>query len=334
MSVKIGTRKKATGGYEKKEFFSLKDGDNVYRILPPLGELADDGVWSVYHKVHFGYKNGEGRMRVFLSPEVRDKNRMVVVSDPALERIQKLEAARVKAKEMGNAAAVKKLDEQLYSYSLDKKHYMNVMTLDGKIGVLKIPHKSKLALEAEMKKLEAQGIDPLSPEDGRFFSFSRSGRGLDTIHQVRVYEETVTENGRRIKVEKVHTLTDDVLSRLEKEASLNLRTLYRETTEEQVREIVEADMKGDYSRIDDILGIKSRSQESSQEPAAEDEDEPTESVHKPKVSTEQDVSSTRSALAQSAGTKVGGSRATKAAEETVDYSQMSADDFLAAMELK
>lgn len=333
MSVKIGTRKKSSSEYQKREYFSLKDGNNIYRILPPLGELADDGVWSVYHKVHFGYKNQEGKMRTFLSPEVRNKEKMIVTPDPALERIQKLEAARAKAKEMGNAAMVKKLDEQLFAYSLDKKHYMNAISLDGKIGILKIPHKSKLALDAEMKRLESEGIDPLSAEDGRFFNFNRSGRGLDTIHQVRVHEETVTENGRRIKTEKVHVLTDDILSRLEKEASLNLRNLYRAVTEEQVRQIVEADMKNDLTQIDDILGIKARGQETSSTSTEATEEEPEESESVAASEPEQEAPRARASLAEASGVKVGGSRKA-AAEPAKDYSQMSADEFLAAMELK
>jgi len=333
MSVKIGTRKKSTSEYQKREYFSLKDGNNIYRILPPLGELADDGVWSVYHKVHFGYKNQEGKMRTFLSSEVRNKEKMIVTADPALERIQKLESARSKAKEMGNAAMVKKLDEQLFAYSLDKKHYMNAISLDGKIGILKIPHKSKLALDAEMKRLESEGIDPLSAEDGRFFNFNRSGRGLDTIHQVRVHEETVTENGRRIKTEKVHILTDDILSRLEKEASLNLRNLYRVATEEQVRQIVEADMKNDLTQIDDVLGIKARGQEAALTSSEVTEEEPEESESVAAKEPEQEAPRARASLAETTGVKVGGSRKA-VAEPAKDYSQMSADEFLAAMELK
>jgi hypothetical protein len=333
MSVKIGTRKKSTSEYQKREYFSLKDGNNIYRILPPLGELADDGVWSVYHKVHFGYKNQEGKMRTFLSSEVRNKEKMIVTADPALERIQKLESARSKAKEMGNAAMVKKLDEQLFAYSLDKKHYMNAISLDGKIGILKIPHKSKLALDAEMKRLESEGIDPLSAEDGRFFNFNRSGRGLDTIHQVRVHEETVTENGRRIKTEKVHILTDDILSRLEKEASLNLRNLYRVATEEQVRQIVEADMKNDLTQIDDVLGIKAQRQEAASTSPEVTEEEPEESESVAAKEPEQEAPRARASLAETTGVKVGGSRKA-VAEPAKDYSQMSADEFLAAMELK
>ena len=50
--MKIGKPKYGNG----KKIFKIKDGDNVYRILPPLGKLADAGKWSVYQKVEWGYK--------------------------------------------------------------------------------------------------------------------------------------------------------------------------------------------------------------------------------------------------------------------------------------
>ena len=41
--MKIG---KAKYGAGKKTYFKLKDGDQTFRILPPLGDLADDGVFT------------------------------------------------------------------------------------------------------------------------------------------------------------------------------------------------------------------------------------------------------------------------------------------------
>ena len=67
--MKLGQAKYG-GEYVKKNNYKLKDGEQVYRILPPMGELAEQGRWSVFYNVHFGYKNSEGKLRPFQSPEV------------------------------------------------------------------------------------------------------------------------------------------------------------------------------------------------------------------------------------------------------------------------
>jgi len=51
MSIKIGKAKFGAQNQQRK-YFKLKDGEQAYRILPPLGELADQGRWSIFHSVH------------------------------------------------------------------------------------------------------------------------------------------------------------------------------------------------------------------------------------------------------------------------------------------
>ena len=48
--MKIG---KASYSGNTKENFRIKDGDNIYRPLPPMGNLADAGKWSVYGAVSY-----------------------------------------------------------------------------------------------------------------------------------------------------------------------------------------------------------------------------------------------------------------------------------------
>src|ERR1035438_7321436 len=106
-TMKIG---KAKYGGDKKTYFKLKDGDSVFRIIPPIGDMADDGIWSKYYNIHYGYRNTKGNMRVFQSSLVKDrKTKMVEVPDKALERIQMLKAALDKAKLEKNQPVVERL---------------------------------------------------------------------------------------------------------------------------------------------------------------------------------------------------------------------------------
>ena len=81
---------------------------------------------------------------------------MIEVADAAKDRITNLKAKFEEAKKAGNKAVVDRLDPLVGShwmYNLDNNHYMNVVDAQGNIGILKIRHKAKLALEAEIKKL-------------------------------------------------------------------------------------------------------------------------------------------------------------------------------------
>jgi hypothetical protein len=277
MSVKIGN---ASYGGVKRNYFKLKDGEAVFRILPPLGDLADAGRWSVFWNVHYGYKNSKGQLRAFQSPLVKNrKTKMIEASDPALDRINALKAEFEKAKASGNKELIAKLDKlvgQKGQYNLDSNHYMNVVDTQGNIGVLKIRHRAKLALDAAIKKLRDKGIDPLSVNDGRFFVFSRSGMGLDTTFQVEVLKKQINVDGiGMVEQDVVHKLDESIIGRLEREAA-QLDKLFKRPTSEQVERIV----KEGASAVDEILDAKTGSDEGDQggdEPDT-DYDEPTSSA--------------------------------------------------------
>jgi len=250
MSTKIGKARYGSGSQRK--YFKLKDGDQAFRILPPLGELADAGRWSVFHSVHYGYKTSDGKQKPFLSPEVKNrKTNMVEVQDAAKERIETLKAKYEEAKKSGNKAVFDKLHELVGPtgmYNLDNNHYMNVVDMQGNIGILKLRHRAKLALETQIKALNAQGVDPLSVEDGRFFVFTRSGMGRDTTFAVSILKEKMTldeataktfglKAGSQVERDVVHSLNDEFISRLGTEAG-ELNKLYKRLSAEEVQSVV------------------------------------------------------------------------------------------------
>ena len=186
--MKLG---KAKFGFTQKKYFKLKDGDSKFRILPPMGDLADDGKWSMFYKVHYGYKNTKGKLRVFQSSlVVNRKTKMVEVPDAADQRVKDLKAKLEAAKAAGQKAVVEKIGPlvsgQKPMYNVDSNHYMNVIDDQGNIGVLKLRHRAMEALKVQLSKLREKGVDPLSVENGRYFVFTRSGNGLDTSFAVSI----------------------------------------------------------------------------------------------------------------------------------------------------
>lgn len=240
--MKIGTSLYGKKTFKKKNHYKQQDGDMVFRILPAMGKLAEKGRWSSWHSVHFGYKNLEGKFRPFESPLVKNnKSKMIEVPDAAMERLDHLKAQLLKAKDEGNAPLTAKLNTlvgQKGVYNIDNNHHMNVIDLQGNIGEFKIRHKCKVALDIEIAKLNKEGCDPLSVENGRFFVFNRTGTGNETNFKVSVYKEKIEVAGHG-KVEKdvVHVLTQDVLARLDEEA-FELDDLFVLPTSEEVAQIV------------------------------------------------------------------------------------------------
>lgn len=262
------------GEFTKRKYFKLKDGESIFRILPPMGALAEEGRWSMFYNIHYGYKDSAGKQRPFQSPLVKNrKTKMVEVADAALDHINSLKAQLEKAKQAGDGVAFEKVKKLLEQYNLDSNHYLNVIDQQGNIGVLKIRHRAMLALQATIKQLRESGVDPLSVEDGRFFRFRRSGTGLETTFQVDILKEKLTVQGvGAVERDIVHVLTDELIARcgtVNKDGSFtykeaaDLSLLFKRPTEQEVARIVKEGAKA----VDEILGANSKT---ASDPSAEE----------------------------------------------------------------
>lgn len=280
--MELGKAKYGTG----KKVFKLQDGDNVFRILPPMGKLAKSGKWHQYYRVEWGYKNSAGRNRPFQDPRVVNFNtKMVEVESAAHLRREALAAKLTELtaalrKDPTNGTLKQKhadMKEVVKRFNLDAKYYLNAIDLNGQIGLLKIGSRAFKALKAEIDKLLKQGVDPLSKDQGRFFNFNRSndtGNFQDTAYQITVYQEHVEISGKRYKEDKVHQLDGSIISRLSDEA-FELSGMYPLVTAAQVERMVNEGA----SAVDEILDSRD-----SNESSGDDTEDDTEDTS-PEVST-------------------------------------------------
>jgi hypothetical protein len=255
--MELGKAKYGSG----KTTFKIVDGDNVYRILPPMGKLAKVGKWNQYYRVEWGFKNSEGRNRPFQDVrKVNYQNQMVEVESAAHLQREELKAQKTalveQLKKNPTDASLKQkvgeVTEDIKRYNLDAKYYVNAIALDGKIGLLKLGSRAFKALKAEIDTLRKAGIDPLSIDQGRFFNFRRTnetGNFQDTAYQVTVYKEQVTVNGETYEKAKAHVIDQSIIDRLSDEA-FELSGMYPEVTAAQVERMV----KEGPTAVDAILG--------------------------------------------------------------------------------
>lgn len=252
--MKLGSPKYEQG---KKNYFSFKKNQNTFilRVLPPMGDLAESGKWSMYHRVEFGYTTSDGKLKPFLSPRVVNYNGMVEVESEAHKRREMIKNQQAQAKKTGNSAMVEQCTKMLQKYNQDAKHHMNVIDLQGNIGLFKLGHKGFQALKAEVDRLRSEGVDPIGIENGRFFVFSRSGTGRDTLYTVMEYkqkQEISTPTGKVVAtVDFPHSITDAIMSKLSTDA-FELDKLYPTVTPQEEYRIVHEGSKA----VDEILGNK------------------------------------------------------------------------------
>lgn len=234
--------------FKKKTHYKLHEGDQTFRIIPPRGNLKESGRWSEFYSVIFGFKNMQGKLRPFASPQVRNpKTKMVDVPCAATNFIEKLKGQLKKAEEEGSVTGVARfLDLVGYNpktkkygiYSVDSNHHMNVVDLNGNVGELKIRHRVKKKLDTEIEKLRAKGVDPLSPDNGRYFTFSQTGKGFETDVKITVFEKEIDVPGLgSVKQELVHKI-DTALTNKIREEAFDLDLLFTQLTSEEVAKVV------------------------------------------------------------------------------------------------
>lgn len=233
----------------KKNYFSIKKGTQVFRILPPLGDLADKGIWNRYYAVHFGYRTLEGYMRPFSSPEVVNrKTRMVEVRDAAKDYIDNLLTAKntlvEKLEANPNDARIKaqleKTEGLLSTFNLEKRYYVNAMDQNGNIGLLKLKTREKNALDAVREQIkQEEDVDPIGVV-GAFLTFTKHGDGRDSSVLVSAnYVSSKTDSGKVVKSLNSHDLASDkvTISRL-KDSAFDLDKIFVRPTAEEVAMMV------------------------------------------------------------------------------------------------
>jgi hypothetical protein len=268
--VKLGKPK-----YEQntKNYFAFKKDQNTFilRILPPMFNLLDEGKWSVYHRVEFGHVGTDNRMKPFLSPRVVNYDKMVEVESESHTRRETVKAQLEAAKAAGNKAVEEQCNNFLRKYNQAAHHYMNAVDLQGVVGLFKIGHRGFQALKAEIDRLRSEGCDPVAAENGRYFVFSRSGKGRDTLYTVKEYKQKTEMQGPSgvilVDAPFPHNVEGAILKKLSTDA-FELESVYPKISAEEESRIINEGA----TAVDAILGKKkeeSKANPASQAPAQE-----------------------------------------------------------------
>lgn len=268
IGIKIGTANYGDGGNNWK--VQGKGVDNIFRFLPPLGALADEGKWEAGHAGHWGYENSEKKPRCFKCIEVRnpETKEVTTICPECTEHIGVLKAERDKkfneavawlqknknySKDQAERVAnegLKAFDATAGRYNRSYRVYANAINEKEEIGVVNMAFTHLQLLKKEMQEYRKKGIDPLDPRQGVWFNLKYSGSRDHTVKAVYIGSEL---EGQRLKP---GVLTMDVLKRLKNEACLNLASPWeaarlRELNADQIRQLIKS--KGDPAVVDSLF---------------------------------------------------------------------------------
>jgi hypothetical protein len=254
----------------------------ICRIIPPMKSLAESGKWAFYHGQHFGYAGVNPRdpdkvkQRPFACVKKEDfRTKMVTVACAACDIIdekfeeKKRREAEYKAQGLSDSAIKERLEPLtawLKRHNCDRKWHLNVMTPEGKFGVLQIPHSVKKQLDQKIDELrEKKKIDPIAIDQGVWFNFTRMGK-FPVTDGVEWVMEGFERDGETFERIKKAPLTEEQC----KNALEILPDLARETVKfisvQQVVQIVAS--SGDPEEIDRIWQQGTRTEQRERTPVS------------------------------------------------------------------
>ena len=271
--LQIGTANLEARGGKEFNHFSLENGPTqLYRVLPPLHNLAEEGRWFIYKPSHWtegSPKPGkdQGQKRQFVCPLKKDRNKMVTTPCPRCVEVEELKGQLKILTDTGldsKDARVAMLSSRIFSLSRGSYYYVNAINIaTGKMGDLKLPYSSFTLLEAEIKKYSSEKKkDALGVKEGVVFNFSRikdpaNGKYAFSVG-VQTKSKTVDINGvpTDINVDVTMPLTEEIIGRLKKETQ-SLDELITEISVEQIQDIVTRGV----SAVDEIFKINQKKED-------------------------------------------------------------------------
>lgn len=178
----------------------VKDGHNVFRILPPFGEASNGYPYRKW-QIIWGLTDPEsGRARPFASSITSEKR------CPVTEYVAKLKVhaeaieSQMKAAGASKEAVndrLKDLRELINNLSPKTVYVYNAVDKSGEVGLLELKSTAHKAMKSQMNQyIQDYNQDPTSlnsadDDSGVWFDITRQGLGRDTEYDVKKCQNKV-----------------------------------------------------------------------------------------------------------------------------------------------
>lgn len=237
----------------------VKDGHNIFRILPPFGEASNGYPYRKWQIV-WGLTDPEsGRARPFASSLTSEKRCPIAEFTTELKKRAEDMKAKMQAKGFSEdeiRARLKDLNELASNITPKTVYIYNAVDKSGEVGLLELKSTAHKAMKAEMNQyIQDYNQDPTSlgssdDDSGLWFDITRQGMGRDTEYDVKKCQ-TKVKNGASVSfVDDRSPLPESVTENYDNLA-YDLSAVYQVKTYEQLSEILEFNMPGIIQTVPD-----------------------------------------------------------------------------------
>lgn len=230
----------------------VKDGSNVYRILPPFGEASNGYPYRKW-QIIWGLQDPEsGRARPFASSMTSEKKCPVTEYVTALKKKAETLKSQLAAAGVDEETQKERLSglNKLISDLNPKTVYIyNAADKAGEVGLLELKSTAQKKMKAEMAQyIQDYNQDPtsLNSEDtdsGLWFNITRTGQFRDTEYDVKKMQiKTKNPTTGKISFEDDRSPLPDAVVENYNNLAYDLSAVYQVKTYEELAEILEANM--------------------------------------------------------------------------------------------
>lgn len=279
MSFQVGVAKHGNGrGFAETKSFYLKsaydkggtNGDNIFRVMPPVHSLAAQGKYYQFHAVHKGFVGTDGRPRWFSCTEEWDyKTKEIKSRCPVCDKYRQMDGHLKVAKERG--LDKEKIEEfrllQVDPFKVEKRYYINALNQANEIGSLALPTKSFRALKELCDKYANNGVD-LTSTKSVFLNFGKRSQykgDNQALYPVEPFRKSEMVNGLIQESMVPHEITNEILNRMEKEC-VDLSKMFPTVSIENLDALVSAEGEDRKKIVDRVFAKGEPKEEQANKP--------------------------------------------------------------------
>lgn len=230
----------------------VKDGNNIFRILPPFGESSNGYPYRKWQIIWGLFDPESGRARPFASSMTSEKK------CPVTEYVQLLKKKAETLKGQLAASGVSEEDQKERLSSLNKLisdlnpktvYIYNAADKSGEVGLLELKSTAQKKMKSEMTSyIQTYNQDPTSlnseeTDSGVWFNITRQGLGRDTEYDVKIVQNKIKNptTGKITFEDDRSPLADSVVENYDN-LGYDLGSVYQVKSYDELAEILEANM--------------------------------------------------------------------------------------------
>jgi hypothetical protein len=230
----------------------VKDGSNVYRILPPFGESSNGYPYKKWQIIWGLIDPESGRARPFASSMTSEKK--CPVTEYVAELKKKAESLKSQLAAAGVDEETQKnrlgaLNKLISDLSPKTVYIYNAADKSGDVGLLELKSTAQKKMKAEMSQyIQDYNQDPtsLNSEDtdsGLWFNITRAGLGRDTEYDVKKMQiKTKNPTTGKISFEDDRSPLPDAVVENYDNLAYDLSAVYQVKSYSELAEVLEANM--------------------------------------------------------------------------------------------